>query len=279
MNGPDCFAYQASRNRNIPPPSPRTPFKRQEKGGAKRGLRTCVVPGCLVDRVFAALQIADRDTWLSHISPSGTRFPLQGVSLRRQNERWRSKKEASCVSRSQACVWGAFTPSKANPWAQFQCGLDTCFLLSKQARFSFPLPLAANPLTSAGGPRIFFISSRILTTGTRHVKSGEEGCLLDTFETAGQVTFTTPPYKASSAPHANKPTTSCLQSSPDSRNRIVLGFADAVAPPPSRNVLHRSDHCIDALLSLCSCWCSCSPNTSRSPVHPPSHNPAAFASL
>ncbi|KAE9373532.1 hypothetical protein N431DRAFT_557614 [Stipitochalara longipes BDJ] len=104
---------------------------------------------------------------------------LQGVLLCRlaiQNERWRLKKEASCVSRPK-CVFGGFDAFKSKvPWTPVPAPVLTiAFLLSKQAWFSFPLPLAANPLTSAGGPRIFFISSRILTTGTRHVKSGEEG--------------------------------------------------------------------------------------------------------
>lgn len=48
--------------------------------GAKRGLRTCVVPGCLVDKFSAALQIADGNMRMD--VPDGTRsFVARGYRV------------------------------------------------------------------------------------------------------------------------------------------------------------------------------------------------------
>jgi hypothetical protein len=106
------------------------PFTRQAKGakGAKGQRGVCELAwylGCLVDKISAAVQIVDGNIGSMVVRwYNGTVHVLllQGAfscGLAMENQRWRSKKEASCVSRP-ICVlkaWKASTPSKASKYS------------------------------------------------------------------------------------------------------------------------------------------------------------------
>jgi hypothetical protein len=98
------------------------PFKRQAKGGKggkegfanSRGTWDALVG--LVDKISAAVQIVDGNIGRRVVQWFYTRsFAARGFLVQplMENQRWRSKKEASCVSRP-ICGLEHSTPSKAS---------------------------------------------------------------------------------------------------------------------------------------------------------------------
>jgi hypothetical protein len=130
MNGPGCGALLAGPHEaGTSHQHPEALQTASEGGkGGKGGKGVCELAwylGCLVDKISAAVQIVDGNIGRMVVRwYNGTVHVLllQGAfscRLAMENQRWRSKKEASCVSRP-ICVLKALkasTPSKASKYS------------------------------------------------------------------------------------------------------------------------------------------------------------------